>query len=228
MRAEPPPRSTANWSAPTSFRGRKKRCSRCSWASKEHCGFQIADCGLKHLHCSAIRNPQSAIMKILVANLGSTSFKYRLFDMADERLLARGGVERIGSDQSPSKATAGSRSEETVQAVADHAVAVRLCLEQLVRLGALKDKSELSAIGFKAVHAQGLTGVQRVDERVLTAMEAYNDVAPAHNPPYVRAMRLLAKELPNIPLVAAFETGFHESIPPANRLYAVPSAWASK
>jgi acetate kinase len=73
-----------------------------------------------------------------------------------------------------------------------------------------------------------MTGVQRVDERVLAAMEAYNDVAPAHNPPYVKAMRLLAKELPSIPLVAGFESGFHETIPPANRLYAVPLEWAQK
>src|SRR5207302_5256028 len=86
---------------------------------------------------------------------------------------------------------------------------------------------ELAAIGFKAVHAQGLTGVHRVDERVLAAMEAYNDVAPAHNPPYVTAMRLLAKELPEIPLVAAFETGFHKDIAPAQRLYAVPREWAN-
>src|SRR5439155_16579860 len=59
-------------------------------------------------------------------------------------------------------------------------------------------------------------------------MEAYADVAPAHNPPYVQAMRLLARELPHIPLVAAFETGFHESIPAAQRLYAVPLEWAAK
>jgi len=167
-------------------------------------------------------------MKILVANLGSTSFKYRLFDMADERLLARGGVERIGAAQSPCTVKAGAFSEELVQPVADHAVAVRLCLQQLsdLRLGCLQSPAELAAIGFKAVHAQGVTGVQRVDERVLMAMEAYNDVAPAHNPPYVKAMRLLTRELPDIPLVAAFETGFHETIAPAERLYAVPLDWA--
>src|SRR5205823_3576318 len=59
-------------------------------------------------------------------------------------------------------------------------------------------------------------------------MEEYADVAPAHNPPYVAAMRLLARELPQIPLVAAFETGFHETIAPAERLYAVPLEWATK
>ena len=59
-------------------------------------------------------------------------------------------------------------------------------------------------------------------------MEEYADVAPAHNPPYTKAMRLLARELPQIPLVAAFETGFHETIAPAERLYAVPLEWAEK
>src|SRR5262245_57171521 len=142
-------------------------------------------------------------MKVLVANLGSTSFKYRLFDMADEGVLARGGVERIGSAESKGFVeVAGQREERTLQAK-DHAVAVRLCLQQLTDKKCLKSPKELAAIGFKAVHAQGLTGVHRVDEKVLAAMEAYNDVAPAHNPPYVTAMRLLARELPEIPLVAA-------------------------
>jgi acetate kinase len=169
-------------------------------------------------------------MKILVANLGSTSFKYRLFDMADEKVLARGGVERIGAEQSRCFVEAGGTRAEMQQPVADHAVAVRLCLQQLAdpKLHCLKDPSELAAIGFKAVHAQGVTGVQRVDKRVLAAMEAYNDIAPAHNPPYVKAMRLLAEKLPQIPLVAAFETGFHESITPGQRLYAIPREWAQQ
>jgi acetate kinase len=167
-------------------------------------------------------------VKILVANLGSTSFKYRLFDMADEKVLARGGVERIGSSQSRCFVEAGGQREEATVTARDHAAAVRLCLEQLAdpKRRCLKDPSELAAIGFKAVHARGLTGVQRVNERVLMAMEEYNDVAPAHNPPYVQAMRLLARELPQIPLVAAFETGFHETIEPAQRHYAVPREWA--
>jgi acetate kinase len=169
-------------------------------------------------------------MKILVANLGSTSFKYRLFDMAGERVLARGGVERIGSAESRSFIEAGGSREEAVVRAPDHAAAVRLCLAQLAdpKRRCLESPSELAAIGFKAVHARGLSGVRRVDETVLAAMEAYADVAPAHNPPYVQAMRLLARELPEIPLVAAFETGFHESIAPAHRLYAVPLEWAHK
>src|SRR5579871_4745503 len=141
-------------------------------------------------------------MKILVANLGSTSFKYRLFDMADERLIARGGVERIGQPTSRCFVQAGDRKEESEIAAPDHAAAVRLCLKQLTdpKIAAMKSPSELSAIGFKAVHADGISGVQRVNEEVLKAMESFADVAPAHNPPYTRAMHLLARELPEIPL----------------------------
>src|SRR6058998_1520413 len=93
--------------------------------------------------------------KILVANLGSTSFKYRLFDMADERVLARGGVERIGSDQARCFVEADGRRSEATLSARDHAVAVRLCLEQLAQRQCLASPSELAAIGFKAVHAQG-------------------------------------------------------------------------
>src|ERR1700681_1909885 len=158
------------------------------------------------------------IMKILVANLGSTSFKYRLFDMTGEKVLARGGVDRIGAEQGRCFVEVAGLREERALAAKDHAVAVRLCLQQLADKKCLANPRELAAIGFKAVHAKDLTGVHRVDDKVLSAMEAFNDVAPAHNPPYVTAMRLLARELPEIPLVAAFETGFHESIPAAQKL----------
>jgi acetate kinase len=170
-------------------------------------------------------------MKVLVANLGSTSFKYRLFDMAGgEKLLAKGGVERIGSAQARSYATTDRATFEHIDNVADHAEAVEACLRLLcdAERGVLRETGELSAIGFKAVHADGLSGVQRVTADVLAAMEAYNVVCPAHNPPYVRAMRLLAEKLPHIPLVAAFETGFHQTIPAARQRYAVPDAWEKK
>jgi acetate kinase len=169
-------------------------------------------------------------MKILVANLGSTSFKYRLFDMADEKVLARGGVERIGSAKARSYARTERASVEEEAPVKDHAAAVEACLRQLAdpKIGALANAAEISAIGFKAVHARGISGVQRVDARVLEAMEAFNQVTPAHNPPYVSAMRLLAETLPGMPLVAAFETGFHETIAPAQRLYAAPIEWAEE
>jgi len=170
-------------------------------------------------------------VKVLVANLGSTSFKYRLFDLADpaEPVLARGAVERIGAALSPCTVHLPSGPQTREVPVPDHGVAVRMCLEQLTdpATGVLKSADEVAAIGFKAVHAKHLSGVQRVDESVLTAMEAYADVCPAHNPPYIKAMRLLSEKLPEIPLVAAFETDFHQSIPEASKRYAIPESWAT-
>jgi acetate kinase len=167
-------------------------------------------------------------MKILVANLGSTSFKYRLFDMADERQLARGGVERIGAPSSSCFVEIGGRRRELAASVPDHVIAVQTCLEQLTdpERGCLQDAGEVAAIGFKAVHAGSISGVQRVTPDLLDAMEQMNCVAPAHNPPYIAAMRLLSERLPGIPLVAAFETGFHATIPDRLRHYAVPHQWA--
>ncbi len=167
-------------------------------------------------------------MKILVANLGSTSFKYRLFEMDDERQLARGGVERIGSASSRCFVEIGDRITEMEQAVPNHGVAVDACIAQLTdpSLGCLKDASEIAAIGFKAVHGGRLSGVRVIDDSVLEAMEEMNSVAPAHNPPYMAAMRQLASMASKIPLVAAFETDFHQTIPEAWKRYAIPEALA--
>ncbi len=169
-------------------------------------------------------------MKVLVANLGSTSFKYRLFDMNQERQIARGGIERIGAAESRCFVEIGGRRREETASVPDHAEAVRRCLAQLTDPdnGCLKSAGEVSAIGFKTVHGGSVSGVQRVTGELLDAMEEMNGVAPAHNPPYIKAMRLLNEQLPEIPLVAAFETDFHQTIPDRNRYYAIPYQWATE
>ncbi len=164
-------------------------------------------------------------MKVLVANLGSTSFKYRLFDMSNERQLARGGVERIGSPESRCFVEIGEYRGELTQSVPNHGTAVDACISQLTHSthGCLQNASEISAIGFKAVHGGRLSGVQRIDEKVLAAMDEMNSVAPAHNPPYMAAMKQLASMSSHIPLIAAFETDFHQTIPEAWRRYAIPA-----
>ena len=167
-------------------------------------------------------------MKVLVANLGSTSFKYRLFDLdgAAEALLARGGIDRIGQSESRCIVEIGGTNSETTAHVPDHAAALRMCLDQLTGAGGvLESVDDVAAIGFKAVHAGRFSGVRLVNDEVLAAMDELADVAPAHNPPYVKAMRMLKEAFPEIPLVAALETGFHDTIPAANRSYAVPAEW---
>lgn len=178
-------------------------------------------------------------MLVLVANLGSTSFKYRLFEMTDDgalddiqnaRCLAKGAVERIGDAESHCTVEIGDWSDQLTMAVPDHGVAVEACLKQLTdpEHGALKDASDVAAIGFKAVHGGRLSGVFVVDELVLDAMAEMNAAAPAHNPPYIAAMRTLKERFPDLPLVAAFETDFHQTIPAARKEYAIPRQWADE
>ncbi len=144
-------------------------------------------------------------MKILVANLGSTSLKYRLFDFSSgqELLLTRGGFERV----------------------ADHAQAINACLGEIKNGGWIQHEKDLAAVGFKTIMARGLNGCVLLDEQAVKAMEFYNRVAPAHNPPYVTGIRLFAQRMPGIPLVGLFETAFYQWAPAAALRYAVPEAW---
>ena len=115
-------------------------------------------------------------MKILVANIGSTSLKWRLFDCSDggERLLHKGGFE----------------------GVSDYPKAIEDCLGQLRDARAITNERDLAAVGFKTIIARDVTGCVRLDERVLGAMAAYNGLAPAHNPPYITGIKLFARRMP--------------------------------
>ena len=150
-------------------------------------------------------------MKILVPNIGSTSFKYRLIDTGDEGVLAEGRFERIGREGGDCP---------------DFPAAIDRCLASLIGAGKpLASLDELSAVGFKAVHARGLTGAVLVTPEVLEAMEEYAFLVPAHNPPYVAAMRAFAAVAPLVPAVALFETAFFTGLPEAACVYAVPWSW---
>jgi acetate kinase len=89
-------------------------------------------------------------------------------------------------------------------------------------------ETPLDAVGFKAVHGGPISGAVRVDEKVIATMQQFADVAPAHNPPYIAAMKAFAAKLPDVPQVAAFETAFHQTIPAARQVYAIPHAWTEE
>lgn len=161
-------------------------------------------------------------MKILVCNVGSTSLKYRLFDIGDtERTLATGRMERVGAPMG-SFFVAGSRATQSGErAFPDYTSAIRFMLDALVP-DSLAALSELACVGFKVVQGGKYSGVQLLTEDVLAEMERYNCVAPAHNPPYIAAVRQFAALLPDTPLVGSFETGFHRTLPPKAYLYSIP------
>jgi len=144
-------------------------------------------------------------VKILVANIGSTSLKWRLFDFSSspERLVHKGGIERV----------------------TDYPAAIEDCLRELKKTGFIENEDDLAAVGFKTVLAKDVTGCVRLDDRVLKAMADYNGLAPAHNPPYINGIRLFAQRMPQTPLVGLFETAFYQFAPAAMMRYAVPAAW---
>lgn len=169
-------------------------------------------------------------MNILICNVGSTSLKYQLFDMAkEETVLCSGGAERVGA----AKSLFYHKNEMTGDAVRQEAVfpshreAICAMLEQLL-CGCIESLSEISCVGFKVVHAKGVTGVQYLSEEVLRAMADFNSVAPAHNPPYIAAIRQFKALMPDTPMIGSFETAFHAQMPPEAYLYSIPLELSKK
>lgn len=144
-------------------------------------------------------------MRLLVANLGSTSFKYRLFGAVQGELrpIAKGGFERV----------------------TDYRAAIFEMLETLRAQGHVESAADISAVGFKTVLGHNLSGCVEADEACLRALDEAALLAPAHNPPYAAGIRLFRELLPQATLVALFETAFYQWVPEAARAYAVPAAW---
>ena len=170
-------------------------------------------------------------MRVLVVNAGSTSLKFRLFEMADESVIAVGRIERVGGASSPFSYRMGPHPEQEEEIVCpDQRAAIEHALRTLIapETGVLKNLEDLDAIGFKPVHAKDIADAVRVTDDVFEAMEAYIPLAPAHNPPYIEAFRIFQELLPSKPLVGVFEPAFHRTIPDYARTYAIPYELSQK
>ena len=167
-------------------------------------------------------------MKILICNAGSTSLKFKLWSMPALAVLAEGRVERVGSRESIYSCRIGAHSERREGLfVPDYTAGVRLFLDSLVRpeTGAVASLGEISAVGFKTVLSKGFPGVHFLTPEVLKGMEDMMSVAPAHNGPYLEAIRVFESLMPDAPRIGVFETAFHAEIPLARRVYPVPYEW---
>lgn len=155
-------------------------------------------------------------LNILICNVGSTSLKYQLFDMENEEtVIAAGGAERVGAPNSLFYWRQGGNRIDVPCDLPTHREAIEKMLEVLPGTG-------VDCVGFKVVLAKDVTGVQYLTDDVLAAMEAFNVVAPAHNPPYLAAIRQFRVLMPGVPLIGSFETAFHAQMPPEAYLYAIP------
>lgn len=166
-------------------------------------------------------------MRVLSVNVGSTSFKYKLYLMQEQETeLASGHFEGVARAQGGSRQRAGALEQAADTPAAGCAEAIADMLKFLTAAGALDALPD--CVAFKTVAASGMTGVQRVDEEVLARMARFNALLPAHNPPYIAAIRQFRRAMPATPLVACFETGFFADMPAHAAAYALPRAYAEQ
>ncbi len=163
-------------------------------------------------------------MKILVTNVGSTSLKYRLYEFPDEKLLANGRIERIGTEKGTAAWSHGNHEGEVEQVFKNHRDAIEFILAQL-KEHILSDVSELDCVAFKTVIAKDYAGCELLTDEVLDAMEEFIFLAPAHNPPYIKAIGLFRELLPQTPLIGLFEPAFHLTMPDYAKEYPLPKEW---
>lgn len=173
-------------------------------------------------------------MKILVVNVGSTSYKFQLYIPETGEFIADGKIDRIGSANALLQYVKNDGAEQkkvskTLE-ILEFSQAVKLSVELLTdpERGAIKSIREIGGVGFKTVHGGDITGAVLIDDSVIQAMEDINIVVPAHNRPYIDAINYFRKSLPEIPLVAVFETWFHQDIPDYARTYGIPREWTEK
>lgn len=171
-------------------------------------------------------------MKVLVVNSGSSSIKYRLFDMDNESLLAKGLVERIGiHDSLMNHYPTGKEPMRKEVDIPDHRKGIELVIDALLdkKFGVIEDISEISAIGHRVVHGgEKYSGSVLFNDDVLKILEEYTELAPLHNPPNILGIKVCQELLPKAPQVCVFDTAFHQTIPEYAYLYGLPYQYYEK
>lgn len=170
-------------------------------------------------------------MKILICNAGSTSLKFKLWEMPELAVLAEGKVERVGSDSTIFHYKKGDFAvKRDGLSVPDYTAGIQMFLNALSSQegGAIPSLDKIEAVGFKTVLSKDHYGVHFLTPEVLDGMRAYFSVAPAHNGPYLEAIGVFEKLLPDAPRVGVFETAFHRTIPLERRVFPVPYEWYEK
>ncbi len=170
-------------------------------------------------------------MKILVINCGSSSLKYQLIDSETEEWLAKGLCERIGIDGRIVYTPAGGEKEIKESPMPDHTNAIKLVLEYLTndKTGVLKSLDEIGAVGHRIVHGgEKFASSVVINDEVIKAIEECNDLAPLHNPANLIGVNSCKELMPNVPMVAVFDTAFHQTMPPKAFLYGIPYEYYKK
>ncbi len=167
-------------------------------------------------------------MKILVINAGSSSLKYQLLDPDTKEVLAKGLCERIGLDGHIKHTPTGKDVYDADRYMPDHEAAIKLVMEVLTHnyYGVIKDMSEIDAVGHRVVHGgEEFTHSVIIDKNVMKGIRECIPLAPLHNPANITGIEACKEVMPNTPMVAVFDTAFHQTMPPKAYIYAVPYRW---
>lgn len=171
-------------------------------------------------------------MNILVINCGSSSLKYQLIDSESEKVLAKGLCERIAIDGSAiTHQPAGGEKVKTEVPMANHTDAVKYVIEKLIdpEVGVLKSLDEIGAVGHRIVHGgEKFASSVVIDDEVMKAVEQCNDLAPLHNPANLIGINSCKEIMPSVPMVAVFDTAFHQTMPKEAYLYGLPYEYYEK
>ncbi len=165
-------------------------------------------------------------MKILVLNCGSSSIKYKLFDMEQKSVIAQGGVEKIGLPDSFLLVKLPNGEKVQIdKPMPEHTIGIELILNTLTdgKLGCIKSLNEINAVGHRVVHGgEKFNKSVLITDEVIKNIEACIDLAPLHNPANLKGIRAIEKTLPGVPQVAVFDTAFHQTMPDYAYMYALP------
>ncbi len=165
-------------------------------------------------------------MKLLSVNAGSSTLKFRLYEMPEEKILMKGNYERIGLDGSKYSLTIGDKKEAAEVVMHDHKDAVTLLLQHLLEHKAISSLDEIEAVGHRVVHGGSKYSKSvELNEQVVSEIEELSPLAPLHNPGAVKGMRAFMEEVPNARNVVCFDTAFHQTMDEATYLYPVPYEW---
>ena len=168
-------------------------------------------------------------MKLLSVNAGSSTLKFRLYEMPEEKLLMKGQYERIGLEGSCFNLKVNGEKISSLVELKDHKDAVKLLLEHLLEYKVVSSLDEIEAVGHRVVHGGNkYSKSTAINDRVLLEVEAISPLAPLHNPAALKGIRAFVEAIPNALNVACFDTAFHQTMDEATYLYPVPYEWYVK
>lgn len=171
-------------------------------------------------------------MNVLVINCGSSSLKYQLIETDSEEVLAKGLCERIGIDGSAITHTPkGGDKVTTTVPMKDHTDAVKLVIEKLTddKVGVIRSLSEIDAVGHRVVHGgEKFASSVVINDEVMAAIAECNDLAPLHNPANIIGINACREVMPGVPMVAVFDTAFHQTMPDKAYMYGIPYEYYEK